>query len=63
MTFNLFTGGANGYLKVRKSTKQFVVSSILPKNEQKITILTILSLGNTQDSDLSFDFLQELRTP
>ena len=63
MTFNLFTGSGNGYLKVRKSTKQFVVSSILPKNEQKITILTILSLGNTQDSDLSFDFLQELRTP
>ena len=35
MTLNLFTGGGNGYLKVRKSAKQFVVSSILPKNEQK----------------------------
>mgnify|MGYP001324153864 CR=1 FL=1 len=32
MTLNLFTGGGNGYLKVRKSAKQFVVSSILPKN-------------------------------
>ena len=38
-------------LKVRKSRKQFMGSSILPKNEQKITILSIFSLKNTQSRD------------
>ena len=41
-------------VKVRKSQKQIMVSSILPKNEQKITILSIFSLENTQESDFSF---------
>ena len=49
------------YLKVRKSQKQYMVSSILPENDQKITILSIFSLENTLDSD--FCFFEELRTP
>ena len=43
-------------LKVRKSQKQFIVYSILPKNEQEITILSIFSLRNTQESDFLFVF-------
>ena len=39
-----------GFLKVRQSQKQIMVSSILSKNERKITILIIFFLGNTQDS-------------
>ena len=42
------------FIKVRKSRKQFMVSLIPPKNEQKITFLSIFSLGNTQDSDFLF---------
>ena len=44
------------HIKVRKSRKQFIVSSILPKNKQKITILSVFSLGNTQDGDFSLVF-------
>ena len=49
---------SNGSLlvKVTKSRKQFTVSWFLPKNEQKITILSIFSLENTQDSDFLFVF-------
>ena len=36
-------------LKVRQSRKQIIVPSILPKNEQKITILSLLTSENTQD--------------
>jgi hypothetical protein len=44
------------YIKVRKYRKQYMVSSILPENEQKITILSIFSLGNTLNSDFLFFF-------
>ena len=40
--------------KVRKSRKHFLLTTILPKNEQRITVLSIL--GNTQDSFFSFFF-------
>jgi hypothetical protein len=33
-----------------------MVCSILPKNEQKITILSIFFLENTRDSDILFVF-------
>ena len=42
--------------KGQKIWKQFMVSSILPKNEQKITILSIFSLENTHDRDILFIF-------
>jgi hypothetical protein len=43
-------------LNVRKSRKQIMVLSILPKNDRKITILNIFYLGNTQNSDFLFVF-------
>ena len=46
-------------VKVSKSQKQIMVTSILPKNEQKITI----SSENIRDSDFLFIFWEELRTP
>ena len=36
-----------------RNRKQFMVSSILPKSKQKITILSIFSLGNTQENSHS----------
>ena len=44
------------FLKVRQSRKQIMVYSILPKNEQKITILSIFQRGDAQDSDFLFVF-------
>ena len=41
-------------LKVRKPGKQFMVTSILPKTERKIYILSIFSLENSHDSDCLF---------
>ena len=46
-------------VKVSKSQKQIMVTSILPKNEQKITI----SSENIRVSDFLFIFWEELRTP
>ena len=43
-------------LKVRQSRKQIMVSSILPKNERKITILSIFKREDAQDSDFLFVF-------
>jgi hypothetical protein len=45
-----FKGIFTRAIKVRKSQKQYMLSFILLKNEQKITILSIFSLGNTQES-------------
>ena len=53
---DFFKGIFTRAIKVRKSRKQFMLSLILPQNEQKITILSIFSLGNTQNSDLLFVF-------
>ena len=47
-------------LKVRNFWKQFMVSSILPKNEQKITILRIFSLGNKSQKILQKKILQKI---
>jgi hypothetical protein len=43
-------------LKVRQSRNQIMVSSILQKNEQKITILSISCREDDQDSDFLFCF-------
>ena len=51
----LFTYSENTLL-ILKPRKQIMVSSVLPKNKQKITLLSFFSLGNTQDSDFSFGF-------
>ena len=53
---DFFKGIFTRAIKFRKSRKQFMLSLILPQNEQKITILSIFSLGNAQNSDLSFVF-------
>ena len=44
---DVFKGIFTRAVKVRKSRKQFMLSFILLKNEQKITILSIYSLGNS----------------
>ena len=53
-----FTHFLTSLLKIRKFRKQFTVSSILHNNEWKIIILSIFSLGNTQNSDFLFVFLE-----
>ena len=40
------------FVKFRQSRKQIMVSSILPKIEQKTTILSIFFKKDAQDSDL-----------
>ena len=53
---DFFKGIFTRAIKVRKSRKQFMLSLILPQNEQKITILSIFSLENTHDSGILFIF-------
>ena len=47
-----------GFLKVRQSQQQIMVSSILLENERKITILIFFFIGNTQDSVFLFIFCE-----
>ena len=56
MIFMIFANFGKQSLKVSKSRKQFMVFSILPKNERKITNLSIVSLENNRGSDLLFIF-------